>query len=260
MNLIYTSVGYNIKWLEIVVLLLNSIEKYTIIKDFDFLIICDDNMFNYISDFIKYDTNYSFNIKIHNVKKNSSQPCYAAINKLNIYDFDEVDNYEKILFIDGDILSLMNLNEIFEVDIKDNILYVYKEDDDIMNHNCLYWGLSNYTDEELLLFHENSIYPFNTGIFLFKNTNEMKMDFEYMVEFMSTYDKPFFYEQSIMNYHFNRKMNVNYKLFTTDNYIMFLIPDYSKQHHNNLIHFCAMIHSGETKYGTITHYIKNHSL
>jgi len=70
MNLIYTSIGYNIKWLEIVVLLLNSIEKYTIIKDFDFLIICDDNMFNYISEFIKYSTNYSFNIKIHNVKKN----------------------------------------------------------------------------------------------------------------------------------------------------------------------------------------------
>ena len=255
-NLIYTTFGYDINWFKIILLLLNSVEKCVDIKTFDFLIICDDNMFEIIHQYIKTNCNYSFNIKLHNSKKNSTTPMLASINKLGIFDFEEINNYSKILFIDGDIISTLNLNNLFNHELRDDILYVYKEVEEIDAHRKILWSLENYTEDEIELFREKSIYPFNCGIFLFKNTDILKLDFDKINEIILNHQGKFFYEQSFMNYYFNRKGTVNYEIITNDNYIMF--PDLSVKYTDKIIHFCGA--GNKNKFETIMNYLNTHSL
>jgi len=257
-HLIYTTIGYSIKWFDIILLLLDSIEKYTTCKkSFDFLIICDDNMYDEISIYLQnHQTRFSFTIMLHNIRKNSSQPDFASMNKLSIYDFSEIHNYSKILFVDGDIICTFDLNRIWVHELADNVLYVYKEQNDINQHNHIYWGLQNYTSEELESFSLHSIYPFNCGLFLFMNTPEMKKDFDSIIAFISSYKGKFFYEQSFMNYYFNRKGNVNYDILTRDNYIMF--PDENVHYADHIIHFATA--NCQNKLSRIQNYIARHGI
>lgn len=233
-NLIYTTIGYDIKYIKIIKLLLDSLVKYSQIT-FDFCIICDNNMYNEINLLCDQFIN-TLNICIYCLDFNSNKPDIASINKLRIFEWNKIDIYDKVLFIDGDILVNYDINKIFDIDILDNILYVYKEYDIIEYHKEKWWSLQNYTNEDLETFRVNKIYPFNCGIFLFNNTIEMKTDFMSILHKISVYTGDYFYEQSFMNEYFNKKMNVNYTVFTKDNYKMF--PDlYTK--YNSIIHFCG---------------------
>jgi hypothetical protein len=259
-NLVYTTIGYNEKWFDIILLLLFSIEKYTTIKDFDFLLICDDNMYDSINNIIKteLETELSFKVKLHNIKRNSSAPDKASINKLYVFDFEEIDNYQKILFIDGDIISLYDLKNVFNNILCDDILYVYKEIDDINCHNHIFWGLENYTPLELERFEEKNIYPFNCGLFLFNNTIGMKEDFKNIILFISTYNGKSFYEQSFMNYYFNKKESVNYEIFNNNNYKLGV--DCDIKYPNKIVHFSGANNSGYTKFEMMKYYITIHNL
>uniref|UniRef100_A0A6C0DR79 Nucleotide-diphospho-sugar transferase domain-containing protein n=1 Tax=viral metagenome TaxID=1070528 RepID=A0A6C0DR79_9ZZZZ len=256
-NLIYTTIGYDIKWFNIVLIMLKSIEKYTIDKSvFDFLIICDECMYEFIINFIRDECQFSFNVKVHNSNKNSSTPMFASMNKLLIYDFEEISSYSKILFIDGDIYSTLSLDKMFNNELTDNILYVYKEKHDINEHKQIFWGLENYTDEDLEIFRQKSIYPFNCGIFLFNNTSEMKDDFTNIHNIILNHTGKFFYEQSFMNYYFNKKGSVCYDVITDENYIMF--PNFSIKYSEKIIHFCDA--GNRNKLDTMLGYIRQHSI
>ena len=50
-NLIYTTVGYNIEWFNVILILIDSLIDYSSPNTFDFLLICDDNMYDYIKDY-----------------------------------------------------------------------------------------------------------------------------------------------------------------------------------------------------------------
>ena len=236
-NLIYTTIGYNIEWFDIILILIDSLIDYSYPNKFDFLVICDDNMYNHIKDYFNKNSIYNkLNIKIHNVKFNSQKPDIASINKLRIFDYENINDYEKILFLDGDIICTLNINEIFQKDLAENILYVYKEKININDHNHRYWGFENYTEKDLDEFKINNIYPFNCGIFLFKVSDEIKSDFSLILEKIKNHKGDYYYEQSFMNVYFNKKRNINYTLFTRDNYIMF--PE-NILYKNHILHFCG---------------------
>jgi len=234
-NLIYTTIGYDVKWFNVIKLLLKSLSKCSSPYTFDFLIICDNNLYTHINNHIKTNSYNGLNIKLYCLPFNSSRPDIASINKLRVFDWSEIDSYNKIMFVDGDILCNTNMNTFFNNKMEDNILYVYKECDTMDKHENLYWGLQNYTREELETFALYQIYPFNCGLFLFNNTNEMKDDFHNILNMIETYEKEYFYEQSFMNYYFNKKRNVNYTIFTKDNYKLF--PDLHTEYDNMIIHF-----------------------
>lgn len=258
-HLIYTTIGYNLEWINIILLLLDSIEKYTSDKkSFDFLIICDDNMYDPISSRLQnYQDRFSFTIILHNIGKNSSQPWFASMNKLSIYDFPKIYQYSKILFIDGDILCTYDLSNILKrKSLENNVLYVFKERDSIDDHNIPFWGFENYTPQDLETFSSHSIYPFNCGLYLFMNDTEMKKNFESILHFISEYKGNFFYEQSFMNYFFNRKRNVNYDLFTKDFYILW--PDENIHYPNHIIHFCGCWK--QNKLSIMQEYILKHAI
>ena len=250
-NLIYTVIGYDEKWIEVVELLLQSIIKYSFPFSFDFMIICDESMCDNIRN---YFSTSILNIIVVSSNKNSSTSHEVSMLKLDIFKFIKNFRYEKILFIDGDIYSTYTLNNFFDKTLEDDKLYVFYENKNINSHKNAFWSLKNYSDEDIANFRAKNIYVFNCGIFLFANSEEMDQDFSSIKILVNEYSGKFFYEQSIMNYFFNLKGNVDYSIITNENYIMFA---QNKQYLGSAIyHFCNLALSGQTKKEIMVNYIK----
>ena len=82
----------------------------------------------------------------------------------------------------------------------------------------------------------------------------MKNDFDNIINFIANYNGKYFYEQSFMNYYFNKKGNINYEVINSNNYKMF--PDLSVKYIEKIIHFCG---SGDgNKLEKMNNYILTH--
>ena len=87
----------------------------------------------------------------------------------------------------------------------------------------------------------------------------MRQHFLNVIDLIKSHTGDFYYEQSFMNYYFNKNLLVDYSIITDDNYnmniICMLIDKYSK-HTNTIIHFAGAHISGENKYDVMYNYVK----
>jgi lipopolysaccharide biosynthesis glycosyltransferase/predicted O-methyltransferase YrrM len=123
----------------------------------------------------------------------------AASTKLHIFDYESVFNYERVLYIDTDILVQHDLTPILTMPIEDK-LYVKQEGE----KGITYLHGSWFFDDKAAL---NNIKPFNTGVFLFRPTETMRTLFlkiRHHIHQSSATNMPYpmCYEQPYMNYHF----------------------------------------------------------
>ena len=169
-NLIYYTHGFNNKYLNMLELSIKSL-RYTG-NNQDVVVICDEAFVNDCKDALK---NYN-NIFIHSVKNSKSAP-EASMNKLKIFDYENINKYNKIFFIDSDIIIHTNLNNIFNNITEDNILYVKRESLKIEDHKNIFWSLQLYTEEQIDNFKRENIFIFNAGQFGFLNSEQMKTHF-----------------------------------------------------------------------------------
>jgi hypothetical protein len=182
---------------------------------------------------------------------NSPTPETASMRKLHIFDID-VSFYDKVLFIDCDILIHTDITTIMTGISDTDILYVYSEKDSLEEHKHIYWSLKNYTSEQYRYFQTNDIKVFNAGLFGFKPSDAMKVHFSNIKEIIRKHTGAFFYEQSFMNYYFNLNNKTDRVLFTKRNYIMF--PSDNVNYEGKIIHFCGGPGDAETKYRRMIHY------
>lgn len=94
----------------------------------------------------------------------------AGCARLNIFNYENIDNYEKILYLDIDILINSDINILFNLPIISNKIYTLEEG--IINH--AFWGKQ--------FFDFNKINPnttaFTSGILYFYNSLEIKSLFK----------------------------------------------------------------------------------
>jgi hypothetical protein len=96
-----------------------------------------------------------------------------------------------------------------ECDLEKGVLYSYKEEGH-KGHMKSFYGFRNYTRKTLSHFKSEQVYPFSTGIFMFKPCAYMKRSFEKLEAFiLRNTDIPHFYEQSGMNVYFNTRNMAN---------------------------------------------------
>lgn len=255
-NLVYFTLGYNIQFLDLLRLSIKSMKLFE--KDMDIFIICDELFVETcISSFIE-----DKNIKVLPIK-NSKSKQEASIHKLNIFDYD-ISNYEKVLFVDCDILFHTEITKSIFEKITSNKLYVYTEFTDLSWHTQLYFSLQTYLPSQLEYFKQNQIYVFNAGLFGFVNTPEMKNHFNNIRSIISNHKGPFFYEQSFMNYYFNLNNQTDRLILTTKNYEMFhSTPENinsNKIFESKLIHFCGADTGANTKLCRMEKYFNNNLL
>lgn len=146
---------------------------------------------------IKFELNETYN--------NIDKSCKA---RLDLFNLPAITNYNKILYLDTDILIKDYINKVFDV-CKEDILYVLEEGNlENDSHDC--WGKSLFGNE-LNNYEDKS--AFTSGIMLFNNSQKIKDLFDKISEDIvkrprnfSCYDQPYIVYNAFKYNLFNNKM------------------------------------------------------
>jgi hypothetical protein len=152
-KLIYFTLGNNLQYLNIAKLCVLSLQKFNYNGDFLFI----TNIKDLIIENIKFNNNvYFMEVPVDGLFSSSA-------NKLKLYNFERVNEYDKIIFSDLDILFTNNPDIIFDEIIEDKF-YVSNESE-LMSAE--WWGARLLDQIEKNKINENNIMGINAGFFAF---------------------------------------------------------------------------------------------
>jgi hypothetical protein len=154
-KLIYFTLGNNLNYIRLADLCIQSLYKSG--YDGDFLFITDSQ--DHILNSITFKTSPLF------LNINNSGLLESSANKLKLYKFDKINDYDKIIFSDLDILWTKNPDIIFN-EINEDKFYMSNENSLMSNE---WWGAKILNDEEKNYININNINGVNAGIFAFNN-------------------------------------------------------------------------------------------
>ena len=165
MNCIFCCVFNQEKYADMFFLLLESIFIYGNL-DFDtnILVYTSTHFMKKIKQSHLFDDE-KIKFEINDTYDNIDKACKA---RLDIFNLPSITNYNKILYLDTDILVKGNINKIFNV-CKEDILYVLEEGEIDSNYN--FWGKTLFGDE---INNYNDKTAFTSGILLFNNCKKIK--------------------------------------------------------------------------------------
>lgn len=197
-HLLYTLLTFNRKsYIQMFELFLQSILLSSNLKHFDFLVICDKETENTIKQLliIKHFPNMLY----QTIPK--SKTLYdALLHKCDIYRFKNVPEYDKVLYLDCDIIVSKNLDKIFELPIQENVLYAPKEG----KLTQKFWYSDLYKNSNIRALKNENVKSFNSGTFMFIPSKTFLQHFENVQQLAKQYKgTQHFYDQSFFNYYFN---------------------------------------------------------
>lgn len=201
MHLIYFTIGHTPFYVELLEFCLLTIHAKTDMTQFQIMVMCDESYMHLIEPLKSAKL-------IHHIMKTApnQSPPQVSMRKVEIFDFELIDSFEKILYLDSDLICINDISQALTHVTKEDKLYVCNESTNIIEHTLPFFGFCDYSQEELKLFQENNVYVFNCGQFAFCNSPHMREHFANVRENIRTNTKTFFYEQSFMNEYFNRKL------------------------------------------------------
>jgi predicted O-methyltransferase YrrM len=146
--------------------------------------------------------NDKIKFEINDDKHNIDQACKA---RLDLFELSSVSKYEKILYLDTDIMVKRQLQPVFDM-VQDDILYVLEEGE--IDSDTDWWGKSLFEDE--LSKYEDKT-AFSSGIMGFKNCKKIKELFENIKEDMVSrnhyfHDQPFIIYNAFKYHMYNNKL------------------------------------------------------
>jgi hypothetical protein len=159
------------------------------------------------------DTIKGFPIQHIHITPPNPSVIHVSMRKTEIFSFSKIHEYEKVLYLDCDIVVCGSLNYVLDSVTRDDVLYVVPENND---HTSVYFQMKDkpYDVNTLNYFERNNIHTFNCGQFAFKVSDVMKTHFNDITNQIHTSYDPYlhFYEQCFMNNHFNRLGAVSYDI------------------------------------------------
>lgn len=199
---------------------------------------------------------------IYQVIETPEDGIEASKAKTKIYDYEDIDKYENILFLDADTIAADSIDPIFELPLEYNILYTAHNKNLTYDYHytSVYHGFKLIEDDVLEQIKNKDQMPFNAGQFLFKNSAKMKEHFNNVNWFMDVWPGEYFFEQVFMNRYFCSNLLTDARLF--DPYIM-LLPAGSMKHRSDketILHFIGPALDGKAKNQHIDSYISHHRI
>ncbi len=256
-NLIYYTVYFDSGYVDLLELSINSIKEKSKIN-FDILIITDQTTRELILR-REFAQKMKLNFFITETPKDGWQ---ASQNKLLIYDYKKINLYNKILFLDCDIICSSDISSIFDMDLHDGILYtVLPENISYEDHLSIYYGFPFLGEAYIKEMKTKYQMPFNAGQFLFKNCWEMQNNFNKVNKLIKMWVGEYFFEQCFMNYYFCTKNLTNFN--SLKQYISVITIEYDKVDAIKkypLIHFSAPPTNAKRKIDFIKKYLNNERL
>jgi len=222
-NLIYFTINYSVEYIELFLYCLCSIVNKDEPDAFDLLIICPVDYENLINELIR-DRGIDlkgFNLLFHTVPE-AKDGIDASMNKLKIYQFRNINEYGKVLFLDVDIMVKGPVSELFNLELDPDIMYsaIHNVSDHL--HNTKFHKLINYYPlVKMNEFRDKGIYAFNAGQYLFVNSQRMNRHFDNVIWLADQWPGEYFFEQSFLNHYFNWFCISNVHLL--DSYVKFVV-------------------------------------
>jgi hypothetical protein len=134
--------------------------------------------------------NEKIKFEINDTYNNIDRACKA---RLDLFNLPSTINYNKILYLDTDIIIKDNINKVFDV-CEQDILYVLEEEGKI-DSDTDYWGKTLFGNE---INNYNDKSAFTSGILLFNNCEKIKYLFNKINEdiiirpyYFECYDQPY---------------------------------------------------------------------
>ena len=244
-NLIYITVFYQEDYINLLELLINSIYiKGNINKDTtEILIITLGEFKPKIEKRLEQFglTVYFYILEIHDYYKG----IYA---RLKIFEYEYIDKYNKILYLDTDILINSDINILFNEEIPQDKLYALEEG--YISHDN-YGG--QFFDDEM---KEKNITGFSSGILLFYNCilirklfSDISNHIDHYIyvknnEYPDCIDQPFFVYNAIIQNNYDNTYLIKY---AENNPIMI-------EEKKIIYHFSGGIGNYKKKYNKMTHF------
>ena len=167
-KLIYSTVFHNAQILHLLYLLLKSYKLYgEADENTDYLVLCDPQFKQTIDEIMK-----KYNIRGFVECLKCTNKFEGACARLHIFNCRDNSQYDKILYLDCDILIKQPINTILDMKLDDK-LYAAKEG----NTNGIYHGSTIWDKNS-----NPNIDAFSSGVLLFKNTPTMVNLFNNIIE------------------------------------------------------------------------------
>lgn len=250
-KLIYTCIFKNNDYIDLLYLWIKSLCLYgnININTTNILIFTNQSFANEICLRLKEFENYKIPIFFHTYEGVTSV-MQACSSRLQIFNNNFINNYDKILYLDTDILFNNDVNQILDLDILDDRIYATKSG--YIGHE--FWG-SDFFDFDK---YDKDMPGLCSGIILFKRSPTIKNLFDKMNDHIwyiintdpdkinGCYDQPF----------------INYTAITEDKYDNELLNKYitnlpSNDYEKDIVifHFAGNLGNGEKKYDAMLKYM-----
>ncbi len=248
-NLIYITLFYNENYIKLLYLLLESIYIYgELNENTDILIYTNTNFMNKIRNSSLYNEKLIF--KINDTINNKEE---ASITRFDIFNFDIINNYNKILYLDTDIIVIKSIQKILDLELE-NKIYVMEEG--LINSETNYWGKEIFENNNINFNNFNDLSAFSSGFILFNNCEEIKNLFKNVKNDLLNKNKIKYecYDQTYLIYHsfilnlYNNKL-LNQYVTTSD------INIYSEK---IILHFAGGFGNFELKYNKMNVFMINY--
>jgi hypothetical protein len=153
-KLIYFTLGNNVNYIKLANLCIKSLYKNNYDGDFLFITNLKNELLNEVN--FKHEPFF--------LDLNKSNLLESSTNKLKIYLFDKILEYDKIIFSDLDILWNNDPQILFN--FIDNDYFYLSNESALMSEN--WWGGNILNEIEKKEIYDKKIYGLNAGIFGFK--------------------------------------------------------------------------------------------
>jgi hypothetical protein len=253
-NLLYYSVYFDKGYVELMNNSLMSIIKHAT-ADFDVLIITDKPTQKLIKrqPFTKH-----IQPKYH-ITPTPADGVEASKNKTLVYEYQDVDEYDKILFLDCDVVAVGDIASVFDVCVEHNTLYTARGTNIAFHHHrSFHHGFDVVRQDFIDEMTDARQYPFNAGQFMFCNSSSMRAHFHNLNWFMQAWPGEYFFEQAFMCYYFCKAKITNDALNSKLALISTVVDNVYSMQGKILLHFTAPPLDAITKINYINNFIAKH--
>ena len=186
-NLVYFSVFYNKNYFRLAALLLKSMKAFSSVDGFDILILTAPEFREHAEELAKI-----LPLQIHCIPLTTL--FEAACARLCIFDYPNIDAYDRILYLDSDIIIKKDIAPIFDLPLND-VLYGIE---------CGHAGSMNFGAQffDFATIDRNTT-TINSGTLLFNRCAVMRDLFKRIQAHIDCYtgEPPYCMDQPFINYH-----------------------------------------------------------
>lgn len=136
----------------------------------------------------------------------------ASLRHLDLFQYQEALLYKKVLHIRPEVLVMRSLDILFQKKIESGLIYSYCESDGY-DHNTPWYGLMNYSQENLVYFKTNYIKTWTSSVYMMVPDEKAKYHFTKIRELADRYiGKRVYNDTCYMNFYYNMQKLSNTKL------------------------------------------------